>query len=122
LPEPAGWDDDDRPWERFGALRRDCAPHRGPHLRALGLVALVLGFLAICCPPLSLLALLPAVGLGLTASVLAGRDLRAMEEGRMDSGGLRATIRAGEDGRAGALMALIGLFIVICFFLFFLGR
>jgi hypothetical protein len=27
---------DDRPWDRPGAVRRDCEPHRGPALRLLG--------------------------------------------------------------------------------------
>jgi hypothetical protein len=101
-------DTDDRPWERFGAARRDSAPHRGPLLRLLGLATLGLGLASLCCFPLAIPLAPLVLGVSLTAELLARRDLRAMEDGRMDIRGLAATVEAGENARAGELLHLLG--------------
>ena len=44
----AGPASDDRPWERPGAVRRDCQPHRAPLLLALADASLLLGTLSLC--------------------------------------------------------------------------
>jgi len=44
----AGPASDDRPWERPGAVRRDCQPHRAPLLLALADASLLLGALSLC--------------------------------------------------------------------------
>jgi hypothetical protein len=92
--------EDGRPWERPGAVRRDCEPHRGTWLLALadagllvGALALALGFLA----PLG-------VALGVTAWALASHDLGQMRSGLMDPAGREAAARA--RTRAGAAVAL----------------
>jgi hypothetical protein len=102
----------DRPWERPGAVRRDCAPHRGKLLLALSggamggavLSALLLGVVVI--HPLGLAvcayAWLAGVALGGTALTLARRDLRRMDAGLMDPEGWPAT----KDARSLALGSL----------------
>jgi hypothetical protein len=67
FPEPAGWDGEDRPWERPGGFRRDYPPHRAPLLRAVGLAALALGLASLCCPLLAALTAWPALGVSLVA-------------------------------------------------------
>src|SRR5262249_10530030 len=47
-------DADPRPWERPGAVRRDCEPDRGQTLLLLGCSALVLGVVGLCILPLAL--------------------------------------------------------------------
>jgi hypothetical protein len=75
-------DEDDRPWEsgRRGELRRDCEPHRGSMIFALGMFSLVgIGF-----PPLGLT-------LGLVAWFMAHGDLRQMRQLTMDPAGESST-------------------------------
>jgi ABC-type Fe3+ transport system permease subunit len=75
--------DDPRPWEQPGAVRRDCAPHRGRLLNGLATTAVILFLL----PPVALL-------LGSWVLVEAGRDLRLMEAGLMDPAGIPYTRQA----------------------------
>ena len=83
--------DEARPWERWGAVRRDCRPHRGPLLVLLATVALVLG--------LSSLGLVvtgwAAVPLAWVVDWLAQRDLERMTAGTMDPNGREQVARAG---------------------------
>ncbi len=106
-------DDDARPWEQPGAVRRDVEPHRGGLLRALGVTSLLLGALA----PVLLLPALVALPLGVVVWMCARRDLREMAAGAMDPGGWDAT-RAGRDcgalGAAFCLLAIpVGLFVAV---------
>src|ERR1700730_9592299 len=94
--------EDERPWER-GGIRRDCAPHRGPLLAWLGLASLVLGFLSLCSG-------LPAViglPLGIEGVILARRDLKEMDQGRMDPQGLQQTETGLERARSGIFLNLV---------------
>jgi hypothetical protein len=96
-------DNDSRPWERPGALRRDCEPHQGTLLRLLavasvgvGMVAFVLLVLAaqyrssrtrlLLLTPSCLCAIL-APALAVAARLLARRDVRRMRAGVMDPAG-----------------------------------
>jgi hypothetical protein len=102
---------DPRPWERPGAVRRDCAPHRGRLLLAFGVGALFGATLSAVLSLVTLLLLGPAlfapawlagVAVGGTALALARRDLRRMDAGLMDPEGRPATA----DARSLALGAL----------------
>jgi hypothetical protein len=97
--EPLAWDDDDLPWERPGALRRDCEGDRGRDLKWLGTAGLLLGMGSLCCP----LVAVAALGVGLMACRMTGRDLQMMDSGRMDPAGRSQTL----DGRTYALGALV---------------
>jgi len=116
--------DDDRPWERHGALRRDCEPHRAGQVLRLGNVGLAFGSvclagcLLVCCSPFpTLVIVLPCslVGLpcGLTAWVMARRDLRLMTAGMMDPAGLRRTEKARSVSQKGVWFCTIAWLIVI---------
>jgi len=87
--------DDVPPWERPGAVRRDCASHRGEILGPCGKIALILGLGAICCAPVTLISL----PLGLVVWWVACADLARMANGRMDPAGRRQTGRAAADGQ-----------------------
>src|SRR5690348_729146 len=112
-PEP----DAARPWERPGAVRRDCAPHRGPLLRGLGVLALWLCALTVCWVGL--------VGVPLAAAVwaIAGHDLHAMTAGRMDPDGKRDTMQARRLGGAAVLTAaaIFTLWVALCALLWLKG-
>src|SRR5262245_13534369 len=99
-PDPS--DADARPWERPGAVWRDCEPHRGPALRLLGAAAAVAGIagallavMASAAGPLATLQLfalaaavaLPALPLGAGVFWAARRDLARMRAGQTDPGG-----------------------------------
>jgi hypothetical protein len=85
-------------------VRRDCEPHRGPHLQALGSLSVSLASVAgLTCllPWVAIPAAVLAGGLGLAAWVLGRRDLRAMRAGRRDPAGRIRT-------QGGALYGLVG--------------
>jgi hypothetical protein len=104
------------PWERPGAARRDCTPHRGKALVWLATAAFVCGLLSF---------LLGAPGfiglpLGVAAYILAGRDLDSMERRLMDPRGREDTEVARRRGIAGAVMSILGLVFYPCFVFAFL--
>ena len=80
-------EEDDRPWERPGAVRRDVAPHRGELLRWLATISLA-------CSAAGVLFLVPAlvgVTLAFEVSYMASRDLDRMGGGRLDPRGRAET-------------------------------
>ncbi|MBV9121728.1 MAG: hypothetical protein JO112_00015, partial [Planctomycetes bacterium] len=81
-PPPDVWED--RPWERPGAIRRDCQVHRGGLIYLLGAGSFLLGLGAIFAGGTTALMGLP---LGLVACTLGRRDLREMSAGLMDPAG-----------------------------------
>jgi hypothetical protein len=87
--EPLG-EDDDRPWPY-----RDCEPHRGGMILALGIISIVL--ITTC--------VLSIIGLpmGIAAWTMAQGDLRKMRAGRMDPDGMRTT----ESGRTCAIIGTV---------------
>src|SRR5262249_6035992 len=104
---------EDRPWEHPGAPpRRDCEPHRGPLIHTLGVASLCLGIPSLCgamCLPFAVSGLLGAV-LGITAWVLAYRDLLQMDDGVMEVEG-RFQTQAGKNyGVAGTVLGGLGIF------------
>jgi hypothetical protein len=49
--------EDDRPWERPGAFRRDGEPHRGDLLIFLARLSVVFSALSLCLVPLAVIVL-----------------------------------------------------------------
>ena len=107
----AGPASDDRPWERPGAVRRDCQPHRAPLLLALGDASLLLGTLSLCLG----FPALTAFACGAVAWGLARHDLGRMGAWLMDPGGLAVTRRARARALAGAALGLYGGLLWVCF-------
>jgi hypothetical protein len=103
MAEPLDVEEEERPWERFGVMRRDCEPHRGHLVDYLGGASLVLGAFTLC------IGLPGFVGLplGLAAYVMAYRDLARMRAGLMDRRGEKRTRRGGDNGLIGALLSLL---------------
>lgn len=93
---------DDRPWERPGAVRRDCEPHRSSLLLFLAILSLIGGSLAICCGVTGIVGIL----LGVPTWVMARRDLRMMKAGVMDPAGTDRTNRALDYARVGTLIGV----------------
>lgn len=95
-PEPP--DEDDRPWERSGFVRRDCEPHRAGMVLTFGIISLccLIGFLCggIILNPVGM-------GLGIAAWVMGSRDIRKMRDGQMDPAGIGQT-------RSGRTCGMIG--------------
>ena len=71
--------DDDRPWERPGAVRRDCEPHRAGLIVALAVLGLLLGLLSLAAFPLAFMGL----PLSVVALLMARRDLGLTGKGQM---------------------------------------
>jgi hypothetical protein len=99
LPEPRGRRGG--PW----MLRRDGEPHRGPLIANLGNLSLIVGCLSLCLVGLGALVSVPV---GVTAWLMANRDLELMRTGLMDPQGRRQT----ENGRT---CAILGVVIGLCF-------
>ena len=93
---------EDRPWERPGAVRRDCQPHRGLLLMILGHAGLLWAGLG-CLYGLSTVVSLP---LSITAWVLARRDLAKMDAGEMDARGMEGTLSGWRCGAGGTFVSL----------------
>jgi hypothetical protein len=93
---------DGRPWERPGAVRRDCEPHRARLILALGGIAEFCGafacFGAITAPL--------AITAGAAAWLLARHDLALMRQGLMDPAGRRYTEAGRAIGLSGAALGL----------------
>jgi hypothetical protein len=95
---------DDRPWERPGAFRLDCEPHRSSLLLALGQASLVLGLASWFC----LLPAPPGLLLGVCVWIVSRHDLKLMHAGLMDRDGERGTRRATHAALVGAALSLVG--------------
>jgi hypothetical protein len=81
---------------RRRAIPRDYEPHRGPLVKALGLIGLVGGMVFV----------LPLV-FGPFAWLLGSRDLRAMQDGHMDPRGRKQTRLGWLCGIAASVMLLV---------------
>jgi hypothetical protein len=112
--------DEPRPWERSGAARRNCVPHRGPLLRLLGTAAVLYAVAALTLPclaviPRGLLVFVPLWLGGLASAVavltLARRDLALMAAGRMDPAGRPATATARDRATNAAALSFLVLVI-----------
>jgi hypothetical protein len=92
------------PWERPGAVRRDCKPHRGLLLLALGVASLAWGLLSLILVAPGLLGL----AFGIASWALATRDLAEIAQGIMDPDGIQQAQRARSLGVSGVVLSLIG--------------
>ena len=108
-------DDDVRPWEGRGRIRLDAEPHRAALVERLGLASLLLGVLSF----LGGAAGIPGLPLGITALVMAHRDLAKIRAGTMDRRGEARTRRGGDAGLVGLLLSLLG---AVGWAVFFLDR
>jgi len=87
-------DEAERPWEREGAIRRDCEPHRGTLVMVLGIVAVAVSPLAVCCGLLSIPFVAISLSLGFSAWMMGRGDLRKINQRIMDPRG-RGQTQAG---------------------------
>lgn len=97
-------------------VRRDCEPHRGPLIQALGVASILLSVLTF---PLALVTWgifrmpvgaglgLLALGLGVAAWLLSTRDLARMEQGLMDPQGRPRTLAGRQCGILGVVFSLL---------------
>jgi hypothetical protein len=97
----------ERPWEHpEGPGRLDAEPHRARVIQTLGQVSMVCGFAAVC---LGVFGVAVGFGLGVTAWVMANRDLAKMRAGLMDRRGEEDTRQGRKYGIAGTHLNAIGL-------------
>jgi hypothetical protein len=80
-------DDDDRPWEQPGGVRRDVSPHRGNCLMLLANVAVACGLLSF----LLFLPVVAAVACGGAVYRMGLYDLERMHAGTLDPRGRAET-------------------------------
>jgi len=73
------------------------------------MASLTFGIVAVLCCALAPVAGSAALGLGLTASILARRDLQGMRWGRVDPEGRGPTMDALQRGRSGAILGAVAL-------------
>jgi hypothetical protein len=110
-------DDEDRPWERSRSpVRRDCEPHRGGAVLALGITSIVLAFTVF----------LGVVGLalGIAAWIMGQRDLAKIRQRVMDPQGQGTTQAGWICGIIGTIfssLATLGCIAYIAFFVFMIN-
>jgi hypothetical protein len=106
-PEPWG---EVPPWERPGAVRRDCEPHHGDLLFTLGSTAFLAALLSCMfgLVGLGLLCFPVALPLGLVVWAVARHDLARMHSGMMDPRGDEKTEDARRLGLAAVWFGLVG--------------
>ncbi|MBL8793328.1 MAG: hypothetical protein JNM56_05450 [Planctomycetia bacterium] len=98
-------DNELEPWERPGALRRDCEPHRGElHVR-LADCTFILALASIHCFPTIPLAL----SLALVVSRMASRDLDRMAAVPLDRPGEHLTRKALESAASALKLCAFGI-------------
>jgi hypothetical protein len=98
----------DRPWERPGAARRDCEPHRGNWLLLLAGLGLLFTLCSLCLAPFTLVS----IPLGEVVLYMAQHDLRQMEAGLLDPRGRDVTERAKRWGLTAIVGSLVGLMLL----------
>jgi hypothetical protein len=110
-------DDDVRPWEWAVNVRRDCEPHRGGVLLALGRISLMLGLLS----PLGGLTAPAGFAVGAVALVMCEREERDIAAGRRHPLGRRPLREARDKALCGAalsgLSGIVGLTLLLSYFL-----
>jgi hypothetical protein len=98
-------DPDDRPWERPGAVRYDCPPHRGDLLLFLGKGCLIFGIVSFLLPPVSCFAIFG----GWIVGELALKDLKRIWAGDMDPAGDVPLQKAKKFAELGIILGSIAL-------------
>jgi hypothetical protein len=85
-------EEDERPWEQPGGVRRDCLPHRVELLQLLENIAKSCCLLSACLFVSALISLT----VGIAVWVMASQDLARMRAGMMDPEGEKATVNVRE--------------------------
>jgi hypothetical protein len=106
-------EEDDRPWEQPGGIRRDSEPHRGGLVLTLGIVSLVCAPLTLCCGVIGAIFSVAGLSVGITAWVLAQRDLKKMRANLMDPQGQGTTEGGRVCGIIGTILCSFGLLLAI---------
>ena len=129
LPATAGYaeeEDDERPWEQPGGIRRDAESHRGTLVLTLGIIGLVLSilgiplmFCALCCP-LGLVGSLLSLPLTIMAWVMGHGDLRKMRNNLMDPRGQGQTRAGWICGIIGTILGIISTLVTAVWWIFIL--
>jgi hypothetical protein len=92
--------DEQPPWAR----RRDGEQHRGTLIDNLGTLSLLGGTVGACLPGVGALL---ALATGIPALVMAGNDLKQMQQGVMDPDGHAATERGRNKAVVGVVLAVL---------------
>jgi hypothetical protein len=95
------------PWELEGGSKRDCISHRADLLKLLTKASFIAGCISVFAFPL-LIPSLVAIVTGLSARMMAARDLVEMRAGEMEHRGYRATEKAWFDSQVGMILSLVG--------------
>jgi hypothetical protein len=100
-----GWWGDLPPWERPGAVRRDCEPDRAWMLGPMGGLSLLGGVLSLL--PCLVGVAPAALALSCTTWLLARQDLGKMRAGRMDPRGRKQSEWARDEAMMGLFFTLL---------------
>jgi hypothetical protein len=112
-------EEDDRPWQKPGAVRRDCEPHRGEFLLTLGKISWALAWASLCTVISGLIADL----LGVVVLLQVRHDLKRMKAGQMDPAGQSDARRARDYALRGMLVSLIWpIALYVTLIVFYLAR
>src|SRR5262249_21379466 len=113
-PSPTQPDDDFRPWDQPGAIRRAWEPHRGGMIFHAGVASTVLGGLALggsVFPFAGPVLAAAALAVEISPAVIGRRDLAEMDLNRRDPAGwllTRQGMQCGWLAIALAALALLG--------------
>ena len=99
---PDASEQDDRPWEQPGFLRRDYEPHRGKLIYFLGLCSFVCSLFTF----LYGIGFFLSLALGVPIWVMAKGDLSEMKTGRMTPEGKAATLDGLWLAQAGVIVSI----------------
>src|SRR5262249_2208650 len=130
--EPAGPDyaeeDDDRPWEQPGQIRRDAVSHRGHLVLTLGILGVVLSVLGIpalfcgfCCPPVGIVGSLISLPFTITAWAMGQSDLQKMRKNMRDPRGQGMTGAGWICGLVGTILGALATVVTTVWWIFILA-
>lgn len=126
-PDENNDEDDARPWEGRPSrrpVRRDCEPHRGSLILAIGIISIPLALVAGCCGcgsyGIAGVAGIVGLALGIPAWVMGQRDLAKMRAGTMDPEGQGSTQGGMICGIVGTALNALGVLVSLAGLIFML--